>query len=93
MSSKLTQQTTDAGKLQKFPDFSPRDDMQNSLYTDQPAHQASLRLHFGNSDRTIVLSEVPVRRIPEQQEGHRIPDLLVAFDVDFTLAVNQEHPR
>ena len=90
MTSRLTRQTTDAGKLQKFPDFSPRDDMQNSLYLDQPAHQASLRLHFGNSDTTIVLSEVPVRRIPEQQEGHRIPDLLVAFDVDFTLAVKQK---
>ena len=34
MTSKLTRQTTDAGKLEKFPDFPPRDDMQNSLHLD-----------------------------------------------------------
>ena len=59
MTSKLTRQTTDAGKLGKFPDFPPRDDMQNSLHLDQPAYQASLQLHFGNNDSTIVLSRDP----------------------------------
>ena len=89
MTSKLTRQTTNAGKLEMFPDFPPRDDMQNSLHLDQPAHQAILRRHFGSDDNTIVLSEIPVRRIPGQQEGHRIPDLLIAFGVDFNLAVVQ----
>ena len=89
MTSKLTRQTTDAGKLEKFPDFPPRDDMQNSLHLDQPAHQATLRRHFGSYDTTIVLSEIPVRRIPGQQEGHRIPDLLIAFGVDRAFAVEQ----
>ena len=87
MTSKLTQQQ-DAGMLEKFPDFPPRDDMQNSLHLDDPAHQATLRRHFGNSDAIIVLSEIPVRRSPGQQEGHRIPDLLIAFGVDRRLAVD-----
>ena len=89
MTSKLTRQTTDAGKLEKFPVFPPRDDMQNSLHLDRPAHQAALYRHFGGSDTVIVLSEIPVRWSPPQQEGHRIPDLLIAFNVDFPLGVDQ----
>ena len=89
MTSKLTRQTAEAGRLEKFPDFPPRDDMQNSLHLDQPAYQASLQLHFGNNETTIVLSEIPVRWTPGQTEGHRIPDLLVAFGVDRALAVEQ----
>ena len=89
LTNKLTRQTTDAGKLEIFPDFPPRDDMQNSLHPDQPAHQATLRRHFGSDDTTIVLSEIPVRWSPGQTEGHRIPDLPIAFDIDFNLAVEQ----
>ena len=89
MTSKLTPQTTDAGQPEMFPDFPPRDDMQNSLHLDQQAHQATLRRHFGSDDTTIVLIEIPVRWSPGQTEGHRIPDLLIAFDVDFNLAVGQ----
>ena len=89
MTSKLTRQITDAGKLEKFPVFPPRDDMQNSLHLDQPAHQAAILRHFGGGDTTIVLSEIPVRQSPGQREGHRIPDLLVAFGVDRALVVEQ----
>ena len=92
MTSKLPRQTTDSGKPEMFPDFPPRDDMQNSLHLDQPAHQAILRQHFGSYDTTIVLSEMPVRWSPGQTEGHRIPDLLIAFDVDFSLADGIFHP-
>jgi hypothetical protein len=90
MTSKLTRQTKDAGKLEIFPDFPPRDDMQNSLHLDDQGHQGILRQHLGHSSTTIVLSEIPVRRIPSQQEGHRIPDLLVAFGVDRALAIEQK---
>ena len=62
--------------------------MQNSIYLDRPAHQAALEAHFGNRDTTLVLSEIPVRHTPGR-EGHRIPDLLVAFEVDQPLAVMQ----
>ena len=69
MTSKLTRQTKDTGKLEIFPDFPPRDDMQNSLHLDDQGHQGILRQHLGDSSTTIVLSEIPVRRIPSQQEG------------------------
>ncbi len=41
MTSKPKQRAKDAGTLEKFPDFPPRDDMQNSLFLDRPAHQAA----------------------------------------------------
>ena len=66
----------------RFPDFPPRDDMQNSIYLDGPAHQAALSHHFGMPDTTIVLSEVPIGRTVRQRQGLRVPDLLVAFGVD-----------
>ncbi len=89
MTSQLNQQTGEPPVLEKFPNFPPRHDMQNALHLHDDAHQAILRRHFGNNDSIIVLSEIPVRQIPGQQEGHRIPDLLVAFDVDRPLAVEQ----
>ena len=89
MTSKLGPKSKEAGTLEKFPDFPPRDDLQNSLHLDAPAHQAALTAHFGNHDSTVILSEIPVRWIPSQQAGHRIPDLLIAFDVDWAQAVDQ----
>ena len=89
MTSRPIRKTPATRSAEKFPDFPPRDDMQNSLHLDQPAHQATLRRHFGSYDTTIVLSEIPVRRVPGQQEGHRIPDLLIAFGVDRAFAVEQ----
>ena len=89
MTSKLSQDARVALTLGRFPDFPPRDDMQNSIYLDRPAHQAALEHHFGNPSNTIVLSEIPVRWAPSQAAGHRIPDLLVAFGVDREQAVAQ----
>ena len=82
MTSKLTKQKKDYGTLEIFPDFPPRDDMQNALHLHRPSLQAALTEHLGNFDSTIVLSEIPVRWTPGQRRGHRIPDLLVAFDID-----------
>ena len=73
MTSKLGRQTWDAGTLEVFPDFPPRDDMQNSLHLDAPAHQAALTQHLGNYDTTIVLSEIPVRWTPSQSRGTASP--------------------
>jgi len=89
MTSKLRQQTRDAGTLEKFPGFPPRDDMQNSLHLYQRSLMESLVEHLGNYDTTIVLGEVPVRWNPSQTRGHRIPDLLVAFNVDREQAIEQ----
>ncbi len=94
MTSKLGKQAVPGGAkdfhaLEKFPHFPPREDMQNSLHLDEPTLQAALTEHLGNYDTTIVLSEIPVRRTPSQTRGHRIPDLLVAFNVDRGQAVFQ----
>ena len=89
MTSRLSHDAAYARTLEKFPDFPPRDDMQNSLHLDDAAHQAILRRRFGNEATTIVLSEIPVRWTPSQQEGHRVPDLLVAFNADRALGVEQ----
>ena len=66
-----------------FPEFAPRDDMNNPLYLHIPAHMASLARHLGSHGTTLVLGEVPVGWLPA---GDRrlvlIPDLIVAFNVD-----------
>ena len=89
MTSKPKQLAVDTGAREIFPDFPPRDDLQNSLFLDRPAHQAALEGHLGNHETTIVLSEIPVRWTPIQQQGHRIPDLLIAFGVDRAQAEEQ----
>ena len=82
MTSRPIRKTPATRSADKFPEFPPRDDMQNSIYLDQPAHQAALSHHFGTSDTTIILSEVPIGRTVRQRQGLRVPDLLVAFGVD-----------
>ena len=82
MTSKLTKRKKVYGTLEIFPDFPPRDDLQNALHLHRPSLQAALTEHLGHFDSTIVLSEIPVRWTPGQARGHRIPDLLVAFSID-----------
>ena len=66
----------------RFPDFPSRDDMQNPIHLHKPGYLSTLHRHFGNSDSVLVMGEVPVGWNLAQREGIRIPDLLVAFDVD-----------
>ncbi len=89
MTSKLRNQGKDTRTLEVFPDFPPRDDMQNALHLYEDGHQTILRRHFGVNETTIILSEVPVRWTPSQRQGHRIPDFLIAFDVDRPMLVQQ----
>ena len=89
MTSRPSQRARNAGTLEKFPVFPPRDDMQNSLHLHSDGHQPILHRHLGDLDTTIILSEVPVRWTPSQLEGHRIPDLIIAFDVDSPLLIEQ----
>ena len=90
MTSRLNPQTQPAGTGEMFPDFPPRDDMQNTLHLHKPSHIAALTAHFGNLDSTLVLSEIPVNWRVSQQRDQRIPDLLIAFNVnaDATIAQN-----
>ena len=73
----------DAAKGKTFPEFPPREDMQNPIYLHDPAHQAALRRHLGSPDTTIVLSEVPIGwRTTRRRRGLLIPDLLIAFNIN-----------
>ena len=65
-----------------FPEFPPRDDMQNTRFLVTPAHQSALIWHFGDHDTTVILGEVPIGWHRDQSEGILVPDLLVAFAVD-----------
>ena len=72
-----------ADGLAKFPEYPPRDDMMNPTYLHKPAHMAALEWHFGLRDDAIVLGEVPIAwAVPMGREGVRIPDLMVAFDIN-----------
>ena len=55
MTSRPIKKTPATRSADRFPEFSPRDDMQNSIYLDAPAHQAALSHHFGRPDTTIIL--------------------------------------
>ena len=66
----------------KFPVFPPRGDMQNPIYLHRPGHLAALGLHFGSPETTIVMGEVPVGRDLRQRRGLRVPDLMIAFEVN-----------
>ena len=50
MTSRPIRKTPATRSADRFPEFPPRDDMQNSIYLDAPAHQAALSHHFGRPD-------------------------------------------
>lgn len=85
MTSKLTTQNALPERLAQFPDFPPRDDMQNILHLHQPSYLISLARHLGSRETTLVFAEMPVYWYPTRYA--RIPDLLVSFGVDPTAAI------
>ena len=89
MTSRLGQRAPGSGVLETFPDFPPRDDLQNTLHLYDDGHQAILRRYFGETETTIIFSEVPVRWTPSQRASHRIPDFMIAFNVDRSKVAEQ----
>jgi len=89
MTSKTTALTQVREELERFPDFPPRDDMQNWFYLHESAVGPALAIHLRDVQNAIVVSEAPVT--PSQPRGSdvRIPDLLVAFDSDLALLKEQ----
>ena len=75
--------------LAVFPEYPPRDDMQNSLYLNRFAHVTALEVHLGNPDTTLVLGEVSVAPTADFSKEHRRPDLMVAFNCDRDLVIRQ----
>ncbi len=82
MTTEQLQQANAARPDGRFPEFPPREDMNNPLYLYQPGYMTSLHQHFGGSDTTLVLCETPLGWRHGQREGFLIPDLMIAFDVD-----------
>ena len=76
--------------LAVFPEYPPRDDMQNSLYLNRFAHVTALEVHLGNPDTTLVLGEVSVAPTAALSKEHRRPDLMVSFNCDPELVIRQK---
>ena len=89
MTSKLNKQAASRKGKGQFPDFPPRDDMQNPLHIYVPGYLTTLSRHFGSPDTTLVFSEVPVGHRTSQRQGILIPDLIVAFDVNAQQVIEQ----
>ena len=85
MTTKTATATQQAGKLLRFPDYPPRDDMQNWRHLYRKSITTTLMLHFKDKPGVIIANEVPIRfRLPTGG-SLRIPDLSVIFDADLEL--------
>ncbi len=80
MINKLAIERAADERLEYFPDFPPREDMQNILHLHFDAHLGMLRRHLGNRETTLVLGEVPVYWYPSRNA--RIPDVIVALNIN-----------
>ena len=89
MTSKTTTLIQDAGKLERFPDYPPRDDMQNWLYLYDTSVITSLAIHYADEPNVTVASEVPVGPSLPVRDDARIPDLLFVRDSDRELMEEQ----
>ena len=92
MTTKTTEQTAraigvadarDAGEeLARFPDFPPRDDMQNNKHIYTKSTITALMNYLGDPDRTCVGSEIPLGWTASVRRGVLVPDLMVARNCD-----------
>ena len=77
MTSRTTTLTQGADTLDHFPDYPPRDDMQNWLHIYETSIVTSLAIHFADTPDVTVASEVPVGPGLPVRDDARIPDLMV----------------
>ena len=89
MTSRTTTLTQGADTLKHFPDYPPRDDMQNWLHLYETAVVTSLTIHFADSPNVTVASEVPVGPGLPVRDYARIPDLMVVRGADRELIEEQ----
>ena len=75
--------TRDASEqLAKFPEFPPRDDMQNTKYIYSASIITALMNYLGESDTVYVGSEIPLGWDASVRKGTLVPDLMVALNCD-----------
>ena len=77
-------QPSAAATFIRFPDYQPSEDTVTTYVNlNYPAYPAALGRHLGNSDTTLILSEVAAALFATaSREGLRYPDLLIAFGVN-----------
>ena len=90
MTSKTITLPREDGRLDRFPDFPPREDMQNTKHLHLRSVLTTLLIHFADRERTLVHGEVPVAPTLDPWGDYRIPDLIVAFGCDLDL-VNEQN--
>ena len=90
MTNKTTTLTQEAGKLERFPDFPPREDMQNTSHLHRRSILTALAIHVGNPETTLVHGDVPVAPTLDPWGDYRIPDLIVVCNCDIAL-VDEQH--
>ena len=89
MTSRTTTLTEEREKLERFPDYPSRDDMQNWLHLYERSVITSLAIHYADGPNVTVASEVPVTLTSPVGEDTRIPDLLFVRDGDRELMEEQ----
>ena len=89
MTSKTTTLTQKREELEHFPDYPPRDDMQNWRFLYDTSVITSLALHYTDQPNVTVASEVPVGPSLPVRNNARIPDLMVVRDGDRALMEEQ----
>ena len=80
---------TTTTELERFPEFPPREDMNNPIYLYRPSHIYALESHMGNRETTIVMGEVPLGWSPGQNAGIRRADLMIADNINPALIIGQ----
>ena len=73
---------TDTDEPTQFPDFPPREDMQNWQFLYRRSLLGAIATHLGSRDDTLVGSEIPLGPNVSNRGDIRIPDLIVAFNCD-----------
>ena len=89
MSSKTTTLTEVREELERFPDYPPRDDMQNWFYLHKFGVCPALTIHLKDVPNAIVASAVPVTPSLSVRCKARIPDLMFVRDGDRKLMLQQ----
>ena len=89
MTSRTTTLTQTREELERFPDYPPRDDVQNWRYLYDTSVITSLAIHYTDEPNIMVASEVPVGPSLPVRDDARIPDLLFVRDGDRELMEDQ----
>ena len=89
MTTNTIENMTATVAVENFPDYPPRDDMQNYFHLSHPGHMTALERFYSDKPGVTVVSEAPISRRYGDYTKIRIPDLMVSFDSDIDLLKEQ----